>query len=248
LPRELSPGPVLPQFADRTAAAIDVPAGRETGQCVYPTLQEGTCVRGEYRISRGVSLGETGSCNTSAADAWLSRCQDANGVGARDEFRASKCVSNEETGSCDGADTWPSGRDSSAFQQVGGGDEPPPVCKIATAGEVVAAENSVVHKGYGGVKLEKYDGTTCLETFLAAVRNFSTYHKWNEDHLKASLRGPAGQVLWDLVTKVTLDDLVRLLRKRFGTSDPVEYFNTELHTRRGDQRKICRVYTMIFPD
>jgi len=67
--------------------------------------------------------------------------------------------------------------------------------------------------GYSGVKLETYDddGTTCLETFLAAVRNFSTYYKWTENdelfHLKASSRGPAGQILWDLGSQVTLEEL-----------------------------------------
>ena len=39
---------------------MDAPAGRETGQHVYPTLQEGTRVRGEYRTSKGVSHRETG--------------------------------------------------------------------------------------------------------------------------------------------------------------------------------------------
>jgi len=146
-----------------------------------------------------------------------------------------------------------------AFQQVGGGDEPPPVHPIATAGVVVAAEDPVVQKGYGGVKLKTYDGTTCLGTFLAAVGNFSTYYKWNENdelfHLKARLRGPASQVLWDLGTEVKLQDLMRLLRKRFGTSDLVERFRTELRTRRKKPGKdlqslyndICRLMSLAYP-
>jgi len=136
-------------------------------------------------------------------DAGPSGCRGTSGAGAKDERGASKGVSNGETGSHNGADTLLLGcqgcdGDSLAFQHVGGGDEPP-LHPIATARAVVAAENPAVHKGFGGVKLETYDGTTCLETFLAAVRNFSIYYKWNEEdelfHSKASLRGPAGQVL-----------------------------------------------------
>jgi len=45
----------------------------------------------------------------------------------------------------------------------------------------MTTENPVVQKGYGGVKFKIYNGATCLDTFLAAVRNFSTYCKWNEN-------------------------------------------------------------------
>jgi len=55
-----------------------------------------------------------------------------------------------------------------------------------------------------------------LETFLASVKNFATYYWWSEEDelfcLRANLKGAAGQVLWDLSTQVTLEDLVRLLR------------------------------------
>jgi len=64
----------------------------------------------------------------------------------------------------------------------------------------------------GGVKLDVYNGTTCLETFLASVRNFTTYSRWTARdelfHLKASLKGPAGQLLWDLGSDVSLDKLL----------------------------------------
>ena len=67
------------------------------------------------------------------------------------------------------------------------------------------------------MKLDTYDGTSCLEIFLAAVKNFASYYKWRESdelfHLKASLRGLAGQLFWDLGSHVTLDELTRLLKK-----------------------------------
>ena len=53
-------------------------------------------------------------------------------------------------------------------------------------------------KMYGGVKLDVFDGSTCLETFLAFV-NFATYYRWTARdelfHLKASLKEQAGQLL-----------------------------------------------------
>jgi len=60
------------------------------------------------------------------------------------------------------------------------------------------------------MKLGTYNGSTCLETLLAAVKNFATYYRWTDESfcLNASLHGPAGQLLWDLGLKVTLVDLV----------------------------------------
>jgi len=110
-----------------------------------------------------------------------------------------------------------------------------------------------------GVKLGTYDGSSCLETFLASLRNFTTYFKWNEEdelfHLRASLKGPAGQLLWDLGSDVTLAELIRLLRNRFGTSNQVERFRAELRTRKrrpGEQLQklyndICRLMSLVYP-
>ena len=110
-----------------------------------------------------------------------------------------------------------------------------------------------------GVKLGTYDGNSCLETFLASLRNFATYFKWSEEdelfHLRASLKGPAGQLLWDLGSNVTLAELVRLLRNRFGTSNQAERFRAELRTRKrkpGEQLQklyndICRLMSLAYP-
>jgi len=74
----------------------------------------------------------------------------------------------------------------------------------------MAAESDPQRSLFGvGVKLEKYDGTTCLETFLARIKNFTMYYQWSEEDelfcLRANLKGAAGQVLWDLSTQVTLE-------------------------------------------
>ena len=51
-------------------------------------------------------------------------------------------------------------------------------------------------------------------------------------HLKASLEGHAGQVLWELRDGAREDDVIDLLRNRFGTTHQVERFRQELRTRR----------------
>ena len=55
--------------------------------------------------------------------------------------------------------------------------------------------------------------------------------------------------------QVTLGDLVRLLRKRFGSSDQAERFRTELHMRRRRPNEtlqslykdICRLMSLAYP-
>jgi len=104
---------------------------------------------------------------------------------------------------------------------------------VNNAGESNEYESS---RMCGGVKLDVYDGSTCLETFLASVRNFATYYRWTTRdelfHLKASLKGPAGQLLWDLGSDVSLDKLLELLKRRFGGADQEESFRMELRNRR----------------
>jgi len=81
-----------------------------------------------------------------------------------------------------------------------------------------------------------YDGSTCLETFLANMKNFVAFLQWDEEtelfHLRASLRGLASQLLKDLYLDVTLAEFTCLLWKHCGTIDQEERFWTKLRTRR----------------
>jgi len=125
--------------------------------------------------------------------------------------------------------------DSSVFRPVNRDDDPP--VRRPAVMRCSAAENDLsVAKMYGGVKLDEYNGSTCLETFLASVKNFATYYNWTPQdelfHLRASLKGPAGQLLWDLGTDVSLEKLVDRLKQRFGGADQAERFRTELRIRR----------------
>jgi len=85
------------------------------------------------------------------------------------------------------------GNSSMAFHPAGSGGAPPPGGASASPmGNAVgespsgSTANGVVENGSRrsllglSVKLDIYDGTTCLETFLASVR-FATYYRWSEE-------------------------------------------------------------------
>ena len=86
------------------------------------------------------------------------------------------------------------------------------------------------------LKLETYDGTTPLETFLAKFNNCSEYYGWSERdrllHLRASLDKTAGNILWDAGVQSSTADVITLLRNRFGNQNQAERFRAELKARR----------------
>jgi len=71
------------------------------------------------------------------------------------------------------------------------------------------------------IKLQAYDGTGSLETFLAKFQSIASYHCWTDKncyhHLCASLEEAAGEVLLDTRSQATTGDIVQLLQTRFGT-------------------------------
>jgi len=72
------------------------------------------------------------------------------------------------------------------------------------------------------LELNLYSGEGHLETFLAKFRYMGQYLRWSErdkfHHLCASLKGKAGQVLWDLASNATTDSVIELLCTRFGNN------------------------------
>jgi len=82
------------------------------------------------------------------------------------------------------------------------------------------------------LKLQCYNGTNSLETFLRKFHSMSWYLQWNEDdalyHLCGSLEGAAGQVLEGLPTDAKMTDVIQLLQTRFGTKLQAEQFKAEL--------------------
>ena len=71
---------------------------------------------------------------------------------------------------------------------------------------------------------------------MAKLENCAQYYRWSVRdrlcHLKASLEGHAGQVLWGLAPQASEAEIVQLLRNRFGNVNQMERFRAELRTRR----------------
>jgi len=115
-------------------------------------------------------------------------------------------------------------------------------------------------RGYSvGTKLGTYDGNSCLETFLAKFDNCTQYFKWNEKdklfHLKASLEGAAGQILWTAGKQSSVAEVTKLLRNRFGNANQAERFRAVLRTRKRRQweslqslyQDVCRLMSLACP-
>jgi len=109
------------------------------------------------------------------------------------------------------------------------------------------------------IKLQPYNGTGSLETFLAKFHRMARYLDWSDDdkyyHLCASLEGAAGQVLRDAGPQATTDSIIRLLQTRFGTELQAETFEAELRARRRGSgeplqqlyQEICRLVALAYP-
>ena len=91
-------------------------------------------------------------------------------------------------------------------------------------------------------KLEKYDGSTNLDTYLWKFHQLAEYLQWDERgkfiNLCSSLDGPAGQVLRQLSMDKTTGQLEELLQTRFGMAKQAVNFQAKLHARR-------RIHTYI---
>lgn len=96
------------------------------------------------------------------------------------------------------------------------------------------------------LRLEKYDGSsTPLETFLAKYDNCVKYNRWSAEEravfLRDSLNGNASQVLWETSGDASAEEIIRLLRNRFGSSNQMERYRAELHARRRMRGKSAQV-------
>ena len=93
-----------------------------------------------------------------------------------------------------------------------------------------------VGQGRQMLKLKHCDGTESLDTFLHKFQTMATYLQWTEADIKyhvcGCLEGAAGQVLTDIAVDATSEDIIKLLKTRFGTELKKERFKAELHARR----------------
>ena len=100
------------------------------------------------------------------------------------------------------------------------------------------------------LKLVQFDGTKPLETFVAKFNNCSDYYRWGERerlcHLRAGLDGEAAHVLCDLDQAATSEDLIAMLRRRFGNQDQRERFRAELKAIvRRDGASLQSIYSEV---
>jgi len=97
--------------------------------------------------------------------------------------------------------------------------------------------------------LEKYDGSVPLETFLAKFQNCARYNGWSNDDrgvfLRDSLTGSASQILWEISDDVDFNEIIRLLRNRFGSLNQMERYRAEL---RGRRRKKGETVQNVYQD
>lgn len=110
--------------------------------------------------------------------------------------------------------------------------------------------SDVVKRSLPTIKLDSYDGSNPLETHLAKLENCAVYYGWSAKdrlcHLKASLTGQAGEVLWQLTSETTEEQLTQLLKNRFGSGHQTERFRAELQSRRRKQgESVQSVYNDI---
>jgi len=85
-------------------------------------------------------------------------------------------------------------------------------------------------------KVEKFDGSTSLDTYLWTFHQLAEYMQWGESdkfiNLCTSLDGAAKQVLREMPTGGTTEELQELLQTRFGTTKQAVSFEAKLHACR----------------
>ena len=101
---------------------------------------------------------------------------------------------------------------------------------------VESKRQHISHRSFAGrLKPEKFDGTTCFETFLVQFDNCAQFNRWNDmeklHYLRWSLTGSAARMLWG-TEEMTFRQLVARLRSRFGSLDMEEKYQAELQCRR----------------
>ena len=88
------------------------------------------------------------------------------------------------------------------------------------------------------MKLDKYDGTTSIDSFLAKFEICAEHNEWWEKErlaqLQCALTNNAAQILWDTGTEEanTSANLISQLRARYGSESQKSLYQTQLRCRR----------------
>jgi hypothetical protein len=91
-------------------------------------------------------------------------------------------------------------------------------------------------RNVSSLKLEPYDGQTCLKTYLLKFENYCSYYGLNERDsiafLKQSLIGHAAEILWDVSRQSSLQQLIEALQTRFGRENQIEHYKQLFRSKR----------------
>jgi len=100
------------------------------------------------------------------------------------------------------------------------------------------------------IKLQSYNGTGSLDTFLTKFQCMASYLCWDEKdmfhYLCTSLEGAVGQVVWDICPQATTANIVHLLQARFGTQLQVEHSRQSCMLEGGLQESLSNSFSKTF--
>jgi len=154
-----------------------------------------------------------------------------------------------------------SGANEENFHKLIGGankvnDEPPDPERtrqkqVSSSSTQAAMDSGTNRSARQWIKLGNYNGKTAVEAFIRKFEVCSRNNGWTDEEklnqLMCSLVEPANQLLWefDSATVVTWTDLIQRLRSRYGGSDQMALYQTQLSVRR--QRDGEEIGTLV-PD
>ena len=100
------------------------------------------------------------------------------------------------------------------------------------------------------VRIGEYDGESDLTAFLSRFERMAQFYRWSEHeqliYLETSLKGPAADIVYDVESTTTIQEMKDMLRLRFGTEKQGELSRIELQlTRRQSGEPLQRLYGTI---
>ena len=107
------------------------------------------------------------------------------------------------------------------------------------------SSNNHRHRSRGDfIRLDRYDGSTSLEAFLAHFDNCSRYNNWTYNdkisQLKAALTGSAAEILLESERNMSYRELRNELKECYGTDGCENQYESQLKTRRRQKGETLR--------
>ena len=86
------------------------------------------------------------------------------------------------------------------------------------------------------LRLDKFDGSTAVEPFISKFETFSSYFRWGSRersfHIRISLAGAAAEILSQIDANASVEEILSLLKQRFGSENQQQRYRRELRSRR----------------